>query len=71
VLGGLSTLAASYLAKMRGSNEPEFSTGRCAELENYERELRAYVDDAGHLSGAKHDAAVGRYRERLEKILGN
>ena len=70
VLGGLSTLAASYPAKMRGSDEPEFSTGRCKELENYERELRVYLSDAGGLPGDKQDAAIRRYRER-KKILGN
>ena len=71
VLGGLSTLAASYLAKMRGSGEPEASTATCAELENFVRELQAYILDTGHLAGEKHRDTVRQYRERLEKILGN
>ena len=71
VLGGLSTLAASYLAKMLGSGEPEASTATCAELENFVRELQAYILDTGHLAGEKHRDTVRQYRERLEKILGN
>ena len=58
VLGGLYTLAASYLAQMRGSDEPEFSTSRSKELKHYERELSAYLSDSGGLPVDKHDAAV-------------
>ncbi|KAL4244780.1 hypothetical protein ABKN59_009388 [Abortiporus biennis] len=35
ILGGLSTLAASYLAKSRGSGEPEASIARCKDLEHF------------------------------------
>ena len=47
VLGGMSTLAASYLAKARGSNEPEHSIIKCRDLENLVRELEATILDQG------------------------
>ena len=65
----MSTLAASYLAKMRGSGEPEASAGRCKDLENFQRELNAYILDHGHLVGDKYDEPVARFRARFEEIM--
>lgn len=41
--GGAATLVASYLARVRGSNEPEFSASRAKTLESYLREIHAFV----------------------------
>ncbi|EJF60823.1 hypothetical protein DICSQDRAFT_13100, partial [Dichomitus squalens LYAD-421 SS1] len=75
ILGGMSTLAASYLAKARGSNEPEASTIRARELESYIRDLQAFVLDHGHLAGPavgpEHEAMIARYRRRFEEIMGH
>lgn len=76
VLGGIATLTASYLAKARGSGEPEFSTARVKDLENYVREVEAWVLDHGHLVSANEkdpavlDSAVARFRRRFEEIMG-
>jgi hypothetical protein len=47
VLGGVSTILASYLAKVRGSGEPEFSSVRSRELSSYLREVHAFIIDDG------------------------
>jgi hypothetical protein len=46
-LGGLSTILASYLAKVRGSGEPEFSTIRMRELNSFLREVETFILDHG------------------------
>ncbi|KZS87868.1 hypothetical protein SISNIDRAFT_460476 [Sistotremastrum niveocremeum HHB9708] len=48
VLGGCSTLVASYLAKARGSGEPEISRGRSRDLEKLIRDMEAFILDFGH-----------------------
>jgi hypothetical protein len=49
-LGAISTLLASYLASVRGSGEPEFSTIRERELNTFLREIEAFIMDHGSLS---------------------
>ncbi|PPQ99829.1 hypothetical protein CVT24_009623 [Panaeolus cyanescens] len=71
VLGGFSTLVASYLARARGSNEPELSITRVKDLEQFIRECEAFRMDYGHLSGNGHDDDLIRIRERFEELLGN
>jgi SMODS and SLOG-associating 2TM effector domain len=43
----MSTLLASYLAKSRGSNEPENSNLRSRELDTFIREMEAWMMDKG------------------------
>jgi hypothetical protein len=43
----MSTALASYLAKARGSGEPEFSNLRSRELSTFIREVQAFVLDKG------------------------
>lgn len=50
VLGGTSTILASYLAKVRGSGEPEMSSIRSRELDSFLREVDAFVLDQGSFS---------------------
>ncbi|KAH9849116.1 hypothetical protein C2E23DRAFT_784784 [Lenzites betulinus] len=71
VLGGMSTLAASYLAKARGSGEPELSTIKCRELESFIRDCKAFMLDKGYLTGSEYDQRIERYRRRFEEIMGN
>ena len=71
ILGGLSTLAASYLAKARGSNEPDASARRGQELDSFIRDCEAFKLDHGHKVGPDHDDMIMRYRRRFEEIMGN
>ncbi|EGN97451.1 hypothetical protein SERLA73DRAFT_161484 [Serpula lacrymans var. lacrymans S7.3] len=48
---GLSTLVASYLARARGSNEPELSITRVKDLEQFIRDCKAFQMDHGHMYG--------------------
>lgn len=49
ILGGISTLIASYLARVRGSGEPELSTSRVKDLAQFVRECEAFVQDYGYV----------------------
>ncbi|KAJ3746025.1 hypothetical protein DFH05DRAFT_1483439 [Lentinula detonsa] len=71
VLGGLSTLVASYLARARGSNEPELSTIRVKDLDEFIRECKAFEMDFGHLTGDTCDERLQKFRSRFEELLGN
>ncbi|KAJ3927708.1 MAG: hypothetical protein NXY57DRAFT_859709, partial [Lentinula lateritia] len=71
VLGGLSTLVASYLARARGSNEPELSIIRVKDLDQFIRECKAFDMDFGHLTGDAYDERLQKFRTRFEELLGN
>ncbi|KAG5645099.1 hypothetical protein DXG03_006913 [Asterophora parasitica] len=71
VLGGLSTLVASYLARARGSNEPELSITRVKDLEQFIRECQAFQMDQGHVTTGEHDDQLQSFRTRFEELLGN
>jgi hypothetical protein len=64
-------MTASFLARSRGSNEPEKSLTRCKNLEQFIREAEAFSLDYGHVLGNEHDLRLFKFRERLEEILGN
>jgi hypothetical protein len=70
-IGALATLVASYLARARGSNEPELSITRTKDLEQFIRECRSFQLDHGHLSGPEFDPELIRLRRRFEELLGN
>ncbi|KAJ4490715.1 hypothetical protein J3R30DRAFT_3424432 [Lentinula aciculospora] len=71
VLGGLSTLVASYLARARGSNEPELSIIRVKDLDQFIRECKAFEMDFGHFTGNAYDERLQKFRTRFEELLGN
>lgn len=62
---------ASYLARARGSNEPELSITRVKDLEQFIRECKNFVEDFGEDVSNKYQPVVDRFRERFEGILGN
>ena len=70
-IGGLSTLVASFLARMRGSGEPELSQLRTKDLEQFLRECDSFQMDRGHILGNEEDQTLDDFRKRLEDILGN
>ena len=73
ILGGISTVLASFLAKMRGSHEPEFSSLRVKELDRFIRECETFILDHGHEAVGGPDSEwrekLQEYRNRLESIL--
>lgn len=71
LIGGLSTLVASYLARARGSNEPELSITRVKDLEHFIRECDAFQMDYGHVMTNEHDEQLFRFRSNFEELLGN
>ena len=70
-IGALATLVASYLARARGSNEPELSITRTKDLEQFIRECRSFEMDYGHFPGHEFDSELVRLRCRFEELLGN
>jgi len=71
ILGALATLVASYLARARGSNEPELSIARTKDLEQFIRQCEILQMDHGHEMGDRFDAELARLRTRFEELLGN
>ncbi|KAF9221123.1 hypothetical protein BS17DRAFT_712297, partial [Gyrodon lividus] len=72
--GGLSTMVASYLARARGSGEPELSITRVKDLEQFLRESRAFQMDHAHEYGTAGNGLNQRLedlRQRFEGLLGN
>jgi len=64
-------LVASYLARARGSNEPELSIARCKDLDQFIRETKSFQLDHGHVQGPEHDDQLNGFRQRFEELLGN
>jgi hypothetical protein len=62
---------ASYLARTRGSNEPEFSMLRVKALNHFLREINAFKLDYGHEVGHEWDERINGFRFGLESMLGN
>uniref|UniRef100_A0A8H7XL39 SMODS and SLOG-associating 2TM effector domain-containing protein n=1 Tax=Psilocybe cubensis TaxID=181762 RepID=A0A8H7XL39_PSICU len=71
ILGGLSTIVASYLARSRGSNEPENSKAKVKELDHFIRECQAFELDHGHEVGDELQNILLDKRRQLEVLLGN
>ena len=62
---------ASYLARAKGSNEPDFSRGRARQLKHFLREIDAFILDHEHEIGEKWDEKIKGFRLGLENMLGN
>ncbi|KAG2117201.1 uncharacterized protein F5147DRAFT_671715 [Suillus discolor] len=74
ILGGMSTLVASYLARARGSNEPELSITRVKDLDHFLRDCLALEMDHGHQYGTPENGLnlqLEYLRKRFEELLGN
>ncbi|OJA11341.1 hypothetical protein AZE42_04929 [Rhizopogon vesiculosus] len=74
LLGGLATIVASYLARARGSNEPELSITRVKDLDKFLRTCDAFVRDYGHeygRPGSERDHKLYELRKHFEELLGN
>jgi len=71
ILGGFNTLIAAYLARARGSNEPELSITRVKDLEQFIRECNAFQMDHGHVITGEFDQRLWGFRSHFEELLGN
>ena len=69
--GGFGTIVASYLARARGSGEPEVSLSRSKDMAKFIRSMKAYIEDHGDEEGPDHDAIINDMREEFEQLLGN
>ncbi len=69
ILGGTSTVIASYLARVRNSNEPETSNGRVRDLSEFLRECYAFVEDYGYDTGGEYNGGVVELGQRFEELL--
>jgi hypothetical protein len=69
--GGFNTLIAAYLARARGSNEPELSITRVKDLEQFIRECNAFQMDHGHVITGEFDQRLWSFRSHFEELLGN
>jgi hypothetical protein len=49
ILGGIATIIAAFLARARGSGEPERSSMRARDLEQFVREAESFVMDRGYM----------------------
>ncbi|KIO00670.1 hypothetical protein M404DRAFT_152113, partial [Pisolithus tinctorius Marx 270] len=71
ITGGLSTLVASYLARARGSGEPELSNIRVRELDHFLRDCQAFkLDHAHETHNEELEKKMLDFRHKLEVILG-
>ena len=71
ITGALSTVVASYLARARGSNEPELSITRVKDLEQFIRECKNFENDHGEDMTTAYDEEIDRLRSKFESLLGN
>ncbi|KAG6877496.1 hypothetical protein C0993_006598, partial [Termitomyces sp. T159_Od127] len=71
ILGALSTIVASFLARARGSGEPELSVTRVKDLEQFIREVDSFLLDHGNSTSNDHDEQLHKFRMRFEELLGN
>jgi len=74
ILGGAGTLIASYLARSRGSGEPERSKEYAKEMGQFLRDVDAFLQDFGEDYVGENEkyleARIHDFRERFEHLLG-
>ncbi|KAK6992072.1 carbamoyl-phosphate synth [Favolaschia claudopus] len=67
VLGGMTTLVASYVARARGSNEPELSITRVKDLDQLIRECEILMMDYGTVTGNEHRTQLSADFENVSR----
>ncbi|KDQ12359.1 hypothetical protein BOTBODRAFT_67551 [Botryobasidium botryosum FD-172 SS1] len=68
ILGAFSTIIASFLARARGTNEPERSKAHSNNLQKYIRDLEAFILDFGRESGEEYDQKIAEFRDTFEEL---
>lgn len=61
-------MVASYLAKARGTNEPDLSKQHYKELEQFLRDVNAFILDHGDERGQEWNPKIVGFRDRLDDI---
>lgn len=69
--GGAGTAISSYIARSRGTNEPQASEQRATDLQKFLRDINAFIGDHGDKDGLEHNSQITTFRERFNDILGN
>ena len=67
-------MVASYMARARGSGEPELSITRVKDLEQFLRESRAFQMDHAHEYSTPENGLGNQLedlRRKFEELLGN
>jgi SMODS and SLOG-associating 2TM effector domain len=67
----LTTLVASYLARMRGSSEPDQSIKRTDRLDHLIRAIYAFKLDYSRKSATEQETKLEEFRYRFEDIMRN
>jgi hypothetical protein len=69
ILGGLTTIVASYLAKTRNSDEAEGARERVSGLDRFIRTCTSFLLDHGHSDDPVYDKVVGELRREFDELL--
>ncbi|KAH7097770.1 hypothetical protein BKA62DRAFT_715516, partial [Auriculariales sp. MPI-PUGE-AT-0066] len=70
VLGALSTMIGTFLARMRGSAEPDLSKSRAKGYDQYIRTVEQYIVDHGEELGRDHMDRIKEFRREFEELEG-
>lgn len=70
VSAGTSTVVASYIARMRGTNEPQLSMTRVNDLDHFLRDCKAFNMDHGNEYGTpQNEKRLDELRKIFEELL--
>ncbi|KAF8635065.1 hypothetical protein AX15_000557 [Amanita polypyramis BW_CC] len=69
ILGILTTLSSSFLARLRSVEEPETSIVRAHEIDSFMRRCEAFCLDSGHETGERINEQVENFRHQFESLL--
>lgn len=59
---------SAFLARVRGTREPERSKSHSENLEKYIRDLKAFVEDHGMSTGQEHNERIDRFRDEFSRL---
>jgi len=73
ILGAFTTILSAFLARMRGTGEPERSKSSAKGFERFIRTCEAYILDFGEESGREpqHFQKVNEFRQEFEDLEGS
>ncbi|EJD45119.1 hypothetical protein AURDEDRAFT_114195 [Auricularia subglabra TFB-10046 SS5] len=71
VLGAFSTIIGSFLARMRGTSEPDLSKSRAKGYERFLRACEAFLVDFGDDAAREHIDKINAFRQEFEELEGS
>ena len=69
--GAFSTIIGSFLARMRGTSEPDLSKSRAKGYERFLRACEAFVVDSGDEPAREHIDRINAFRQEFEELEGS